>query len=226
MKEIFERYNITLNDEQLKKFDKYYRLLVHYNSMFNLTAIIEREEVYKKHFVDSLLGVDNVTMETLIDVGSGGGFPAIPLKIVNPNIKLTLLEATGKKCEFLKTVVSELDLKDVTVINGRAEDYAKNPDFREKFDHASARAVARLNTLLEYCLPFVKIGGSFISYKANAKDEIAECDNALKILGGSIQKVKEYTLDDANRSIIIVKKEKSTPPKYPRGQGKERKNPL
>ena len=226
MKEIFERYNITLNDEQLKKFDKYYRLLVHYNSMFNLTAITEREEVYKKHFVDSLLGVDNLTMETLIDVGSGGGFPAIPLKIVNPNIKLTLLEATGKKCEFLKTVVSELDLKEVTVINGRAEDYAKNPDFREKFDHASARAVARLNTLLEYCLPFVKIGGSFISYKANAKEEIAECDNALKILGGSIQKVKEYTLDDANRSIIIVKKEKSTPPKYPRGQGKERKNPL
>lgn len=226
MKEIFERYNITLNEEQLKKFDKYYRLLVHYNSMFNLTAIIEREQVYKKHFVDSLLGVDNLTMETLIDVGSGGGFPAIPLKIVNPNIKLTLLEATGKKCEFLKTVVSELDLKEVTVINGRAEDYAKNPDFREKFDHASARAVARLNTLLEYCLPFIKVGGSFISYKANAKEEIAECDNALKVLGGSIQKVKEYTLDDANRSIIIVKKEKTTPPKYPRGKGKERKNPL
>ena len=120
----------------------------------------------------------------------------------------------------------QLGLKDVETIHGRAEDYAKNPDFREKFDHASARAVARLNTLLEYCLPFVKIGGSFISYKANAKDEIAECDNALKILGGSIQEVKEYTLDDANRSIIIVKKEKSTPPKYPRGQGKERKNPL
>ena len=226
MEKLFLSYGINLNDTQKESFEKYYQLLIHYNSMFNLTAITEREEVYKKHFVDSLLGVDNLTMETLIDVGSGGGFPAIPLKIVNPKIKLTLLEATGKKCEFLKTVVSELDLKEVTVINGRAEDYAKNPDFREKFDHASARAVARLNTLLEYCLPFIKVGGSFISYKANAKEEIAECDNALKILGGSIQKVKEYTLDDANRSIIIVKKEKSTPPKYPRGQGKERKNPL
>lgn len=226
MNKLFEDYKINLNREQLSLFEKYYRLLIEYNSYFNLTAITEKEEVYKKHFVDSVIGVNKLIGEKLIDVGSGAGFPALAIKIVKPELQITLLESIGKKCEFLKTVVKELNLKNVFVINGRAEDYAKNEDFREKFDIVTARAVARLNTLSEYCLPFVKIGGTFVAYKGNAKEEIKEAENAINILGGKISEVKEYNLEEALRTLVYVKKIKNTPEKYPRGHGKERKNPL
>ena len=226
MKNIFLSYGIALSQEEQDLFEKYYELLVFYNQKFNITAITEREEVILKHFVDSALGVDKVCGQTLVDVGSGGGFPAIPLKIMNDNLQVTMLEATGKKCEFLKTVVKELGLKNVTVINGRAEDLAKDLSFRESFDVCTARAVARLNTLCEYCMPFVKVGGTFVSYKGDAEEEVLEAQNAVKILGGKVENVHTYTLADAKRALITIKKINQTPPKYPRGNGKERKNPL
>ena len=226
MREIFEKFNISITNEQLNLFDKYYQLLVEYNEKFNITTIIEKQEVYKKHFVDSILGLEEFCGKTLIDVGSGGGFPAIPIKIMKDDLDVTLLEATGKKCTFLNAVIDGLQLKNIKVINARAEDLAKNPNFREKFSLCSARAVARLNTLCEYCLPFVEIGGKFISYKANAEDEIIEAKNAIKTLGGKINKVKNYNLEDAMRTLIVIDKISSTDKKYPRGNGKERKNPL
>jgi 16S rRNA (guanine527-N7)-methyltransferase len=226
MKEIFLSYGIDLTEKQLKSFEKYYELLIYYNEKFNITAITEREEVIKKHFVDSVLGVDKICGKTHIDIGSGGGFPAIPIKIMKEDINLTLLEATGKKCEFLKTVVKELGLENVTVVNDRAETLAKNPSFRESFDVCTARAVARLNTLCEYCMPFVKVNGVFVSYKGDALEEVKEANSAISILGGKLEQVKEYELDGAKRALITIKKIKNTPIKYPRGNGKERKNPL
>ncbi len=226
MKEIFEKYGLSLSQNQQSLFDKYYALLIEYNAKFNLTAITERAEVIVKHFVDSALGCGKVCGNTLLDVGSGGGFPAIPLKIMNDNLELTMLEATGKKCEFLRTVVGELGLSGVTVINGRAEDLAKDLNFRENFDCVSARAVARLNTLVEYCLPFVKVGGSMVSFKGDADEEIKEAESAVKILGGEIVDNFKYELEGAKRALITIKKVKITLSKYPRGNGKERKNPL
>ncbi len=226
MKKSFLEYGIELSDKQLESFEKYYDLLVFYNSKFNLTAITEREEVIKKHFIDSVLGVDNLVGNKLIDIGSGGGFPAIPIKIMKNDLSVTLLEATGKKCEFLKTVIKELNLENIEVINNRAEILAKDPLYRESFDLCSARAVARLNTLLEYCMPFVKVGGKFVSYKGDSTDEVLEAQNAVKILGGKLIEVKNYLLDGAKRSLIVIKKEKPTDKKYPRGNGKERKSPL
>ena len=170
--------------------------------------------------------MDNLVGNKLIDVGSGGGFPAIPIKIMKNDLSVTLLEATGKKCEFLKTVIKELNLENIEVINNRAEILAKDQLYRESFDLCSARAVARLNTLLEYCMPFVKVGGKFVSYKGDSTDEVLEAQNAVKILGGKVIEVKNYLLDGAKRSLIVIKKEKPTDKKYPRGNGKERKNPL
>ena len=226
MKKTFEEFNLSLTFEQAEKFEKYYELLLFYNSKFNITAITERREVIVKHFIDSVLGVDKVCGKRLIDIGSGGGFPAIPLKIMNDNLSVTLLEATGKKCEFLKTVVKELNLKNVEVINDRAETLAKDPAFRESFDVCSARAVARLNTLSEYCLPFVKIGGCFVAYKGDSKEEVKEAESAVNTLGGKIKEVYEYDLEGAVRTLVTIEKIKSTNKKYPRGNGKERKNPL
>jgi len=226
MKDLFLEYGLDLTDEELEKFNKYYELLVFYNEKFNITAITEKINVYKKHFIDSILGAKLITSGTLIDVGSGGGFPAIPIKIVNENLLVTLLEATGKKCEFLRAVVKELNLTNVEVVNNRAELLAKVDNYRENFDYCSARAVARLNTLLEYCMPFVKVGGKFIGFKGDAVEEVVEAKNAIKVLGGELEFVENYTLDDAKRALVVVKKIKSTDKKYPRGNGKERKNPL
>jgi 16S rRNA (guanine527-N7)-methyltransferase len=226
MTEIFLQNGIILDQKKLELFERYYNLLIEYNQKFNLTAITEKEEVYLKHFVDSVLGAEFIKSGNLIDVGSGGGFPALPLKIVCDNINLTMLEATGKKCEFLRTVIKELGLSGVTVINGRAEDIAKDLKYREKFDYCTARAVARLNTLTEYCLPFVKKGGSFIAFKGDAEEEITESYNAVKVLGGRIKGVKNYLLGGAKRCLIEIEKINLTDKKYPRGNGKERKNPL
>ena len=148
------------------------------------------------------------------------------LKIMKENLSLTLLEATGKKCEFLRTVAKELELKDVFVINGRAEDIAKDLNYREKFSTCSARAVARLNTLCEYCMPFVEKGGVFLAYKGDAQEELAEAQNAIKVLGGKLKENFEYELDGAKRALISIEKISNTDKKYPRGNGKERKNPL
>jgi 16S rRNA (guanine527-N7)-methyltransferase len=226
MEKTFVENYISVSKEQVDKFRKYYELLVFYNEQFNITAITEKEEVYKKHFIDSVLGLEKVSGKNLLDVGSGGGFPAIPLKIMNEDINLTMLEATGKKCEFLKTVAKELDLKNVVVINDRAENLSRKQEFRGAFDTVTARAVARLNILSEYCMPFVKTGGKFLSYKGDAVEEIKEAENAIKILGGKIEKVSEYFLYDAKRTLVEIIKIKETDTKYPRSNGAIRKKPL
>ena len=226
MKNLFEKFNIKVTDKQLERFEKYYNLLIEYNKKFNLTAITEREEVIIKHFIDSVLGVDKVLGNKLIDVGSGGGFPAIPLRIMKDDLMLTMVESTGKKCEFLKAVVDNLGLTNVTVLNGRAEDLAKDPLYRENFDVCTARAVARLNTLCEYCMPFVNKDGYFIAYKGDAEEEIIEAQNAIKVLGGKLDNVQNFDLLGAKRQIVCIKKIKNTPSLYPRGNGKERKKPL
>lgn len=226
MEKTFNLFKINLNKNQQDLFEKYYRILIEYNNKFNITAITEREEVIVKHFVDSSLFVDKLSCKNLIDVGSGGGFPAIPIKILNEDINLTLLEATGKKCDFLSAVVKELSLKNVSVINGRAEDFAKNPLYREKFDACSARAVAKLNTLCEYCMPFVKVKGKFYAFKGQVEEELAEAKNAIKILGGKLTNVYERDLFDAKRTLVEIEKITNTDKKYPRGNGKERKCPL
>ena len=226
MKSYFEKYSISLSDEKLDLFEKYYNILIEYNKKFNLTAITEREEVIIKHFVDSLLGVDNIVGNKLIDIGSGGGFPAIPIKIFKPDVMLTMLDSTGKKCDFLNAVCHELNLKDASAICARAEELSKDSSYRESFDICTARAVARLNTLCEYSLPFVKIGGYFVAYKGDADEEVIEAKNAIKILGGELVKVDTFELEGAKRQIVVIKKVKNTPDKYPRGNGKERKKPL
>lgn len=208
-------------------FELYYNLLIEYNAKFNLTAITQREEVYSKHFIDSAVGAFFTTKGSLIDVGSGGGFPAIPLKIINKEIDLTMLEATNKKCEFLKVVAEKLNLTNVSVINGRAEKLGQDNKYRERFDYCTSRAVARLNILAEYCLPFVKVGGKFIVYKALLTDEeILEAKGAIQTLGGEITSVNKFLLNEQNRAIIVIEKVKSTPSAYPRANGKIRKKPL
>ncbi len=226
MRKLFEKFNILLDVDKVEKFEKYYNLLIEYNKKFNLTAITEREEVIIKHFIDSVLGVDKIKGNKLIDVGSGGGFPAIPLKILRDDIVLTMVEATGKKCEFLKAVVDKLELTNVTVVNGRAEELSKKVLYRENFDVCTARAVARLNSLCEYCMPFVKKDGYFVAYKGDAEEEIIEAKNAIKILGGQLDCVESIDLCGAKRQIVCIKKVKNTPLIYPRGNGKERKKPL
>lgn len=225
VKDFFKCFGFELSDEQLQLFDKYYRILTDYNEKFNITAITEKNEVYLKHFADSLLGAKFID-GNFIDIGSGGGFPAIPLKIFNPELKATLLDATGKKCEFLKEVVKELNLKDVNVICGRAEELAHDKLYREKFDCATARAVAGLPVLTEYCLPFVKNGGKFVAFKGDAEEELKNAENAVKILGGKIEEVKKFDLSGNLRTIIVIKKEKSTETLYPRSNAKIRKKPL
>lgn len=226
MKEIFEKYGFYLTEEQLNKFENYYEILKNFNSKFNLTAITEKREVYIKHFVDSIFTVKKLNCGNLLDVGSGGGFPAIPIKIMCENLTVTMLEATKKKCEFLRTVIKELKLENTFVFNGRAEEFAFNENFREKFDYCTARAVARLNILSEYCLPFVKKGGKFIALKGDAKEELEEAKNAIKILGGKVIKENDFVLEGAKRNIIEIQKVNNTEKKYPRSNGKIRKKPL
>ncbi len=227
MKNLFLDCGINITDKQYELFEKYYEILVSYNQKVNVTAIIEKKEVFIKHFVDSVLNVDKLKGGYLLDVGSGGGFPAIPIKILRDDLDITMLEATNKKCEFIKLVIKELGLKNIRVICSRAEDLAKLKEHRERYDICTARAVARLNTLLEYVLPFTKVGGKFYAYKSvQGNEEILESKNALNILGGRVEEVLEYKIFDNIRNIIVINKEKQTPIKYPRGNGKERKNPL
>lgn len=226
MKNLFKEYGIVIEDIQKERFYAYYKLLKEYNEKFNLTAITEEKEVYVKHFIDSALAVELLKGDNLIDVGSGGGFPALPIKIIKPEIKVTLLEATEKKCEFLNVVIKELGLDGAEVICGRAEDYAKKEEFREKFDISTARAVARLNVLAEYCLPFVKKGGIFVAYKGDADEEIKEAEKAVKLLGGKIITQDKYVLDGAKRTLVIAEKQKNTDAKYPRSNARIRNKPL
>ena len=219
----------VLTTEKAEIFNAFRVLLLEYNEKYNLTTILEEEEVFYKHFLDSVAGADLFKQNAKVaEIGSGAGFPSIPLKIVRPDLSFDLFESVGKKCEFLQVVIEKLNLTNMRVFNKRAEDCAKDSNFREKYDHTTARAVARMNTLSEYCLPFVKVGGTFIAYKSGNTEEIDEAFSAYKTLGGAHEQTFTYSLpkEYGDRTLAIVKKVKPTPNRYPRGQGKERKNPL
>lgn len=221
-------YEKIIQGEKKKEFESFKELLLQYNNKFNLTAITDEKDIYIKHFLDCVSGdMFFGKCVSVVEIGSGGGFPSIPLKLIRGDLQFTLVESTGKKCEYLKDVVDKLKLSCVQVINARAEELAKDKKYREKFDVCTARAVARLNTLAEYCLPYVKVGGRFIAYKGNNPEEIEEAKKAFEILGGEIERIEKYGLPDGeSRTLVVVKKVKRTPEKYPRGQGKERKCPL
>ena len=229
MNGIFEQQKIYLTEEKEKKLARFSALLKEYNEKFNLTSIKDDDEIYEKHFADSLKGEEFFFENAkVLEVGSGGGFPSVPLKIARDDLDFTLIEATGKKCSYLKTIGKELGFENFAVLNGRAEELGKKEEYREKFDIVTARAVAGLNVLCEYCLPFVKIGGIFVAYKGEAEEEINKAGNAIKVLGGKIETVKDFILSkkSGRRNIIVIKKIAKTPSLNPRGNGKERKNPL
>ena len=229
-----KEFGIDLSEKQTQEFYNYYELLVEWNSFMNLTAITEFDEVLKKHFTDSvsliraLPDIDKSSYE-LIDVGTGAGFPGIPLKIAFPNLKITLLDSLNKRVQFLNEVINNLELKDIEAVHGRAEDFAKPGKLREKYDICVSRAVANLATLSEYCLPFVKTGGYFVSYKSEKiTEEYENADEAIKVLGGKYERQVEFMLPDSDiyRNLFIIKKIKNTPGKFPRKAGLPSKEPI
>ena len=227
-----EKLRITLSNEQLEQFLIYYEMLVEWNEKMNLTAITDFQDVMKKHFVDSvsLIKAYDVTKSvSIIDVGTGAGFPGLALKIAFPQLRVTLLDSLNKRILFLDAVIDKLNLSDVETIHGRAEDFAKPGKLREKFDLCVSRAVANLSTLSEYCLPFVKKGGMFISYKSEKiSEEFEMAENAISFLGGRVNNQVEFTLPDSDiyRNLFVIEKIKETPKKFPRKAGLPSKEPL
>ncbi|SEL64303.1 MULTISPECIES: 16S rRNA (guanine(527)-N(7))-methyltransferase RsmG [unclassified Butyrivibrio] len=234
----FNSLNIKLSDKQIKQFEDYYELLIDWNNKINLTAITEFDDVCKLHFVDSIASSKYFDFSkealSLIDVGTGAGFPGIVLKIVFPKLNVTLLDSLQKRITFLDTVIDSLNLNEsgsIKTVHGRAEDYSdsKNGELREKFDIAVSRAVAGLSTLCEYDLPYVKVGGSFIAYKGDkGVEEVADAKNAIFLLGGKTKLVEEFCLPDTDikRTICIIDKVQKTSSKYPRKAGTPQKKPL
>ena len=229
MQEKIEQAWSKITNEKQETFEKFRELLLEYNQKYNLTTILERKDVYYKHFLDSAVGADFFKENASVaEIGSGAGFPSLVLKILRPDLKFSLFESVGKKCEFLNVAVDKLGLKDVNIYNVRAEEASRDKKFRDNFDCVTARAVARMNSLSEYCLPFVKVGGVFIAYKSGDVTEIEEAKTAYKALSSKLESVYTYELPEGygERSLAIVKKLERTSNKYPRGQGKERKLPL
>lgn len=224
--------DIELTDYQKQQFYRYYEMLVEWNKVMNLTGITEYDEVNEKHFVDSLSvnkAVDMKSVNSLIDIGTGAGFPGIPLKIVYPHLRVVLLDSLQKRIKFLDAVIEELGLENIETLHGRAEDYAKKVEYREQFDIAVSRAVANLSTLSEYCAPYVKVGGIFISYKSGeADEEIKNSEKAISILGGEIESIIKFQLPgtEIGRSFVKIRKKEQTKKKYPRKAGLPAKEPL
>ena len=226
-----EKMGIELSQNQLEKFDLYKKLLLEWNEKMNLTAITDDEGIAIKHFADSISVLPLIENKnaSLIDVGTGAGFPGIPLKIANDWFKVTLLDSLNKRITFLEEVKKELGITNLECIHSRAEDGGRNADLREKFDYCVSRAVARLSVLSEYCMPFVAVGGYFISLKGpDAAEELTEAQKAISVLGGKVEKVVEITIpeSDLKHCAVVIKKIKSTPKAYPRKAGTAAKKPL
>lgn len=223
---------IELNDKQLKQFDIYFQLLVEWNEKINLTALTDKEDVYLKHFYDSLTATYHYDFSKelhICDVGAGAGFPSIPIKICFPHLKVTIIDSLNKRIGFLNHLASELEIDHVHFYHGRAEDFGANPEFREKFDVVMARAVARMSVLSELCLPFIKKNGVFIAMKgAQAQEEMKDAKKAIKVLGGIVEEVNTFILpeEDSERSIIVINKRTITPKKYPRKAGTPNRKPI
>lgn len=229
---ILEKWEIPFSSEQQEQFVTYYKMLVEKNKVMNLTAITEFDEVLDKHFLDSIAlarYVDLTTSISLIDLGTGAGFPGMPLKIMFPNLKVTLADSLNKRIVFLDEVIGELGLTDIQTVHARAEDLAHNSDYRERYDYCVSRAVANLSSLSEYCLPFVRIGGTFISYKSGEiEEELAAAKKAIFLLGGQFDQVIPFQLEgtDLGRSFVLINKNKKTAKTYPRKSGIPTKKPL
>ena len=223
----FEAYGLTLNKQQYASFQQYAEFLVEYNTKVNLTAITDPEEIMIKHFLDSSLLLKYAEIPegaSLIDVGTGAGFPSVPLKIMRPDIRITLLDSLAKRITFLEQLCEKIGAE-AEFIHGRAEDFGKDEKYREQFDFATARAVANMSLLSEFCLPFVKVGGEFIALKGPNED-IAAGKSAIELLGGEIGEVAEYDLNGEKRKLVHVKKISQTPPKYPRNSAQIKKKSL
>ena len=224
-------WNIDIDDKASELFDRYYELLIFYNEKINLTSITLREDVDIKHFADSIaiLRYIDPSEKYIGDIGTGAGFPGIPIKIMCPDCKMVLMDSLGKRVKFLEEVIKELGLTYTVAVHGRAEDLAKDQQYREKFDIVTSRAVSNLRTLSEYCLPFVSVGGMFVSYKSGTiDDEISESGNAISTLGGKINRIERFTLPstDYERSLVIIDKADNTPERFPRKAGTPLKKPL
>ncbi len=222
--------NIVFTEEQLQKFYQYMNLLIEWNEKINLTAIVEPKEIILKHFIDSLTIIKYIEPnKSVIDIGTGAGFPGIPVKIMREDLDITLLDSLNKRIHFLNEVIQKLELKNITAIHARIEEFAKNKQYREAFDVATSRAVANLTTLSEYMLPMVALKGMAICMKGSEiSEEISKSKNSIKLLGGKIDKIEEFTLpkSDNKRNLILIKKERQTPSKYPRKPGIPSKEPL
>ena len=222
--------NIVFTEEQLQKFYQYMNLLIEWNEKINLTAIVEPKEIILKHFIDSLTIIKYIEPnKSVIDIGTGAGFPGIPVKIMREDLDITLLDSLNKRIHFLNEVIQKLELKNITAIHARIEEFAKNKQYREAFDVATSRAVANLTTLSEYMLPMVDLKGMAICMKGSEiNEEISKSKNSIKLLGGKIDKIEEFTLpkSDNGRNLILIKKERQTPGKYPRKPGIPSKEPL
>lgn len=230
IKDAFNKIELILNDKQAEQFLRYYELLIQKNKVMNLTSITEFDDVVLKHFLDSLMICKIQKLEgSLIDVGTGAGFPGIPLKIMYPDLKVVLLDSLNKRVQFLNEVIRELGLENIKAIHGRAEDLAKQKIYREQFDYCVSRAVANLSSLAEYCIPFVKIGGYFIPYKSGKiQEELDSGKKAINILGGTVEIVKEFELPqtDIFRCLLYIRKIENSPQKYPRKAGMPTKEPI
>ena len=227
-----ENEGISVTKEQCDKLYRFYEMVIEKNKVMNLTAITDYDEFVIKHFVDSLMiakVMDMTTPMTVLDIGTGAGFPGVPIKIVFPETKVLLLDSLNKRLNFLNEVIEELELKDIVTIHSRAEELQTKGEYRESFDLCISRAVSALPTLSEYCLPYVKPGGKFVAYKAvGADEEIEASKTAIRVLGGEIKDKAQFTIKDTDytRVLISIEKVKNTPKKYPRAGGKPSKNPL
>jgi len=231
IKEYFLKANIDISVEIAKDLLKFYQMLVEKNKVMNLTGITDFEEVLQKHFLDSVYGLEETMSNAsyILDLGTGAGFPGMPLKILYPEKEFVLMDSLKKRLTFLDEVRNELNLSKISFVHGRAEDLGHDQSYREKFDLVLSRAVAKLSTLLELCLPFVKVGGVFISYKSgNSDEELDQAKNALHLLGGSVIEIRKFVLPDSDisRSLIFIRKDKETKKLYPRKAGTPAKQPL